>query len=120
MFGIDFEALILLAVLAFILFGPEKLPEYAAKMGYYLAKLRAASADLNQQAQASFPNPLQPPAQPIPALSPALAAQIGINERPCPYCSHLVGDDFTFCPKCGQHLKAGTEIDQTANRPLSS
>ena len=61
MFGIDFEALILLAVLAFILFGPEKLPEYAGKLGYYLAKLKAASAELTQQAQASFNNPLQPP-----------------------------------------------------------
>ncbi len=33
MCGIDFETLIILAVLAFILFGPEKLPEYAAKAG---------------------------------------------------------------------------------------
>ncbi len=44
MFGIDFEALVLLGILAFILFGPEKLPEYAGKLGYYIAKLKAASA----------------------------------------------------------------------------
>ena len=67
MFGIDFETLILLAVLAFILFGPEKLPEYAGKLGYYLAKLKAASAELTQQAQASFNNPLEPP-PPQPAI----------------------------------------------------
>ena len=56
MFGMDFEALVLLAVLAFILFGPEKLPEYAAKAGYYLAKLRQATTELTQQAQCSFHN----------------------------------------------------------------
>ncbi len=119
MFGIDFEALIILAVLAFILFGPEKLPEYAAKLGYYLAKLRQASADLTQQAQASFNNPLQmPPATPAPP--PALAAQTGITEHPCPFCSHLIGEDFRFCPNCGQNLKEGMEINEKPHEPLST
>ena len=61
MFGIDFETLIILAILAFILFGPEKLPEYAAKLGYYIAKLREASSDLTREYKASFPNLLEPP-----------------------------------------------------------
>ena len=106
-FGIDFETLILLAVLAFILFGPEKLPEYAGKSGYYLAKLRAASAELTQQAQASFNNPLQPP-PPQPAIrtpEQGLAAPAGVYERTCPVCAQLVSQDFLFCPKCGAHLK---------------
>ncbi len=108
MFGIDFEALILLAVLAFILFGPEKLPEYAGKLGYYVAKLRAASAELTQQAQASFNNPLQPPpTQPaIGQPEPAPPAQAGVYERTCPVCSQLVSQDFHYCPKCGAHLQA--------------
>lgn len=60
MFGIDFEALLLLAVLAFILFGPQKLPEYAAKLGCLMAKLKQATAELNEQCQASFPSTSQP------------------------------------------------------------
>jgi Sec-independent protein translocase protein TatA len=106
-FGIDFETLILLAVLAFILFGPEKLPEYAGKLGYYLAKLKAASAELTQQAQASFNNPLQPPpTQPaIRTPEQGQAALAEAYERPCPVCAHLVSHDFLYCPKCGAHLK---------------
>ena len=124
MFGMDFEALILLAILAFILFGPEKLPEYAAKAGYYLAKLRQATTELSQQAQASFDNPLQPPpahpgvGEPIP--SPALAAQAGVYEHACPLCAQLVGSDFTFCPKCGHRLKDETEAMPTPQQPLAS
>ncbi len=94
MFGMDFEALVILAILAFILFGPEKLPEYAAKAGYYIAKLRQATTELSQQAQASFPDNLQPPAPPAPA-----------GDRLCPYCAREVGKDFTFCPRCGHRLE---------------
>ena len=107
MFGIDFEALILLALLAFILFGPEKLPEYAGKLGYYVAKLKAASSELTQQAQASFNNPLQPP-PPQPGIGQpdqTLAGPAGVYERTCPVCAQLVSQDFQFCPKCGAHLK---------------
>ncbi|MFI5330485.1 MAG: twin-arginine translocase TatA/TatE family subunit [Desulfobaccales bacterium] len=115
MFGIDFEALILLALLAFILFGPEKLPEYAGKLGYYLAKLRAASAELTQQAQASFNNPLQPP-PPQPGIGQpdqTLAGPAGVYERACPVCAQLVSQDFLFCPKCGAHLKEETATPAT-------
>ena len=110
MFGIDFETLILLAVLAFILFGPEKLPEYAGKFGYYLAKLKTASSELTQQAQASFNDPLTPtPTKPaIRKPEQGLAALAEVYERTCPVCAQLVSQDFLFCPKCGAHLKEET------------
>ena len=41
MFGLDFETLVILAVLAFILFGPEKLPEYR-RQGGVLSRQTAA------------------------------------------------------------------------------
>ncbi len=94
MFGMDFEALVILAVLAFILFGPEKLPEYAAKAGYYIAKLRQATTELSQQAQCSFPDNLHQPAPPAAAIS-----------LTCPYCAREVRKDFTFCPQCGHRVK---------------
>ncbi len=122
--GIDFETLLVLAVLAFILFGPEKLPQYAAKLGYYLAKMRQATTELSQQAQASFNDPLQmQPQQPAvsePAPAPALAAQAGVYERTCPLCTTLVGADFTFCPKCGHRLKQEETTPPPSPQSLAS
>lgn len=92
MFGLDFETLIILAVLAFILFGPEKLPEYAATLGRFVAKMRQAGSEVTRQYQ----NPFQYPPEPTLPQAP---------ESTCPYCQQKVGVDFTFCPKCGQRLK---------------
>ena len=109
MFGMDFEALIILAVLAFILFVPEKLPEFAAKAGYYLAKLRQATTELSQQAQCSFPDNLKQPPHPAPVIS----------AQTCPYCAREVGKDFTFCPQCGHRLQEEAAAP-TPQQPLAS
>ena len=63
MFGINLEELIVLAVLAFILFGPQKLPEYAEKLGRLVAKLRQASTEVTQQFQNPYQYPPDPPAE---------------------------------------------------------
>ena len=86
--GISFEELIVLAVLAFILFGPEKLPEYAQKLGRLVAKVRQASSELSQQVQ----NPLQTLGPP-----PTLSGPEAI----CPHCLQKISQQFTFCPHCG-------------------
>ena len=91
--GIDLETLIILAVLAFILFGPEKLPEYAAYLGKFVAKMRQATTEMTRQYQDQ--NPFCYP--PEPTLPPA-------PESTCPYCQQTVTPGFAFCPKCGQRL----------------
>ncbi|MCK9376800.1 MAG: GNAT family N-acetyltransferase [Syntrophobacterales bacterium] len=93
MFGIGFEELLVLAVIAFILFGPERLPEYAAKLGRIVAKVREASSELSRQYQNPFTYP------PEPAADAALPAG---PEVACQYCGHKTGQEFAFCPKCGQ------------------
>lgn len=117
MFGIDFETLIILAILAFILFGPEKLPEYAAKLGYYIAKMREASSDLTREYHASFPDLLQPPpaaTQKLPGIGeagsqpPRSATPAAPGQLTCPQCAAPVGVDFLFCPKCGHLLPRQT------------
>jgi GNAT superfamily N-acetyltransferase len=90
--GIDLETLFILAVLAFILFGPEKLPEYAATLGRFVAKMRQATSEMSRQVQNPFEYPPEPTSPPVP-------------ESTCPYCQQSVTPGFAFCPKCGHRLK---------------
>ena len=118
MFGISFEALFVLAVLAFILFGPEKLPEYAAKLGRIVAKLREASADLTQQYQ----NPFKYPPEPDPARPPHSglpSAPLPTPESSCLSCRQAVTPDFIFCPKCGRRLQ-DSHYPERPQQPLAS
>jgi TatA/E family protein of Tat protein translocase len=87
--GISFEQILLLLVLALILFGPEKLPEIAEKLGKWVAHLRQASSELTQQYQHVLNPPLPPPPSPPP------------EEFFCVHCSRRMEQRFTFCPHCG-------------------
>lgn len=91
---ISFEQLVILLLLAFILFGPERLPEIAAKLGRWMAKVRQASLEMTQQLNQPPPNPLE---SPYPG-----------QELTCPQCRRsLGGHDFTYCPHCGHRLQEG-------------
>jgi Sec-independent protein translocase protein TatA len=111
MFGISLEELIVLAVLAFILFGPQKLPEYAEKLGRLVAKIRAATTEVTEQ----FQNPFQYPPEPnqsTPQLSRGYAT--------CTACHRTLEPGFSFCPNCGQRVKEQLAAPQQPQPPLAS
>ncbi len=103
MFGISFEELIVLMILALILFGPEKLPEYSEKLGRLVAKLRQSSQEVTQQFHEAYhsytpPNPLEE------------------STLTCPQCHQKLERKFSFCPHCGHKL----QDDSGYNPPLAS
>lgn len=114
MIGISFEQIILLLVLALILFGPERLPEIAEKIGKWVAKLRQASTDFTQQYQQVLNPPLPPPLQ----------------EFYCVHCSQKMEQRSTFCPHCGlrqeedkpvgEHLQPAPAICSACSREIES
>jgi sec-independent protein translocase protein TatA len=94
--GIDIPEILILLVLALILFGPEKLPEYGAKLGRFVARLRQASLEVTRPLeQALNQNVLSPPPSPKSLL----------GEQFCHRCGHTLEPDFLFCPRCGRRLE---------------
>lgn len=88
--GLDIPEILVLLILALILFGPEKLPEYGAKLGRFLARLRQASLEVTQPLQA--------------ALKEDSTFAPGASVKFCHRCGQALEPNFIFCPKCGRRL----------------
>ena len=72
MFGVGFQELLVILVIALLVFGPKKLPELARSMGKAFAEFRRASTELRQHLDFNEPPP--PPPKPAPAPDKELAA----------------------------------------------
>jgi len=106
--GIEIPEVLILLVLALILFGPEKLPEYGAKLGNFIARMRQASSEVTQPLQEAFRQETPPPSP------PSL-----IRDQFCHQCGHTLEPDFTFCPKCGRRLERG-QAEESYSSDLAS
>lgn len=104
--GLETPEILVLLVLALILFGPEKLPEYGAKLGSFIARMRQASSQVTQ--------PLQEALRQDPTPSPPLR-----GDNFCHQCGHSLEPDFTFCPRCGRRLEKGP-AQETYSSDLAS
>jgi len=116
MFGISFEELLVLAVLTLILFGPEKMVEYAAKAGRLVARARRLSEELVQQVRQAGSQYVEPIKELRQDLLPPLTGREYPTPPPspypefsfCPHCGARQESGFTFCPACGTRLKGPT------------
>jgi sec-independent protein translocase protein TatA len=108
--GIDLPEILIILVLALILFGPEKLPEYAAKLGRFVAHMRQASSEVTKPLQQAI---TQASAPPLPTPTPTPTSFLG--DHFCHQCGHILEPDFMFCPRCGRRLdKAEKEGSSSA------
>lgn len=72
MFGLSFGELLIIAVIALLLLGPDRLPEAAKTFGKGLRDLRRATEDLKDQVEHEIYSDGK---KPKPALVPPVAAQ---------------------------------------------
>jgi TatA/E family protein of Tat protein translocase len=89
-FGIGFQELLVILVIALLVFGPKRLPELARSLGRGLAEFRRASSELRDQLNVEEPAPPKAPAAPrelaTPTSPPAAAppepepAQVAAHE----------------------------------------
>jgi sec-independent protein translocase protein TatA len=98
--GIDIPEILVILILALVLFGPEKLPEYGAKLGRLVARLRQAGAEVTQPLHQALNQELIPPTS-------------RFSSNFCPHCGHALEPDFIFCPRCGRRLEKGGSSSQT-------
>ena len=110
--GIDLPEIIIILVLALILFGPEKLPEYAAKLGRFVAHMRQASSEVTKPLQQAINQASSPP-MPLPTPTQFLGAHF------CTQCGHTLEPDFLFCPRCGLRLEKA-EKEGSSSAELAS
>lgn len=96
--GIDIPEILILLVLALILFGPEKLPEYGAKLGRFVARMRQASIEVTRPLEQALH-------QDILSAPPAPSPRSFSGGRFCHQCGHPLEADFIFCPRCGRRLE---------------
>jgi TatA/E family protein of Tat protein translocase len=70
MFGVGFQELLVILVIALLVFGPKKLPELARSMGRAFAEFRRASTELRQHLDFNEPPPPRPAPEPEPEPEP--------------------------------------------------
>jgi TatA/E family protein of Tat protein translocase len=80
MFGIGFQELVVILVVALLVFGPTKLPELARSLGRGLAEFRRASSDLRQ----SFADAVEEPQIERPPAGPPSGPGKGEPSQPKP------------------------------------
>ncbi len=112
--GIDLPEILIILVLALILFGPEKLPEYAAKLGRFVAHMRQASSEVTKPLQQALN---QGPLTSLPTPPPTPASVLG--DHFCTQCGHTLEPDFQFCPRCGRRLEKA-EKEGSSSAELAS
>jgi TatA/E family protein of Tat protein translocase len=111
--GIDLPEILIILVLALILFGPEKLPDYAAKLGRFVAHMRQASSEVTRPLQQAISQASAPPIPP-PTPTQFLTAHF------CTQCGHTLEPDFMFCPRCGHRLEEAEKLEKAAKEESSS
>src|SRR5512139_1437031 len=73
MFGLSFGEVVIIAILALLLLGPDRLPEAAKTLGKGLREIRKATDDIKDQVEQEIYGDAKKPARP--ALVPPVPAQ---------------------------------------------
>lgn len=102
-FGLQPIHLIVIAIVALLIFGPQRLPEIGRGVGRAINEFRKGAQEMTENLRDEVVNPTPgattPPAPAAP-MAPAVASQT------CPQCGAQNAAGVRFCNNCGAQLVA--------------
>jgi sec-independent protein translocase protein TatB len=112
MFGLSFGEVVIIAVLALLLLGPDKLPEAAKTLGKGLREIRRATDELKDQVESEIYADVKKPARP--ALVPPVPAQPPIpgpaGPPPAATAENVPGLDVALAEPPAPEPRAGPSV----------
>ena len=124
-FGIQPVHLIVIAVVALLVFGPNKLPEIGRGVGKALLEFRRGMKDMSSGFQEEIEQPVKPVAaiQPPVVYQPVVAQQPVVSPAPIPSQAPVqsvpqIG--AVFCSTCGSPNQAGARFCNACGSPLAN
>lgn len=112
MFGLSFGELLIIAVLALLLLGPERLPEAAKTFGKGLRELRRATEDLKGQVESEIYADERRPAKP--ALVPPVPSSAAPAQPPAATSDNVPGLEAALAEPAREAPAAATAAADVA------
>ena len=103
---IGFWEIVVILVVALLIIGPDKLPEYMKSLGKGLKSLQKATSKMNDEVQENIVEPLNEAQKPLKeAMKPLQDTADQINKNldvvNHPLKSKTTKENYWICPKCG-------------------
>jgi Tat protein translocase TatB subunit len=104
MFGFNFSELIVIAIVALVVFGPEKLPKVMSELGKWVGEFKKSSDGLRRE----FYNAAYKPADEVKTLSQDLTNLISLKPV-------MASKDASLIPHCEEVKKEEPTIEITTS-----
>ncbi len=122
---IGFWEIVVILVVALLIIGPDKLPEYMKSLGKGLKSLQKATSKMNDEVQENIVEPLNEAQKPLKeAMKPLQDTADQINKNldvvNHPFEKKTTSENYWVCPKCGAKATGNFCNNCGASKPVDN